>query len=381
MSTIPYIKRKIGSSYLVWFQNSNLYIQLEEPAWFVFQKISRRYKTETITKEFAIRYGVNEEESLVFVSDIRTEIEKMNRKENAAQHLKKDFEVNSNYTFEPRFVHHYRLGNKIITFSFENKHFEHYLHPLISHFETTEESNEMPLFELFAYQDQIVFRFNGEVKGIWSKDETHLVKGLIFMFLINVIYDKTDSDWLMTVHASAITNRKKTILFSAPPNHGKTTIAALLQDRGYKLISDDFVPIDRNTFSAYPFPIAMSVKQSSMDLLSSLFPDLSQKPLNYISPEKSVRYLPYYNGSDLTDWIFPVKDFVFIQYNNSVDFEWEKLDPLKALKLLLDQAWITPAQGNATILFDKISQLSFHKLTYSNNLKALDAITNLFEND
>jgi hypothetical protein len=381
MPTIPHIKRKIGSSYLVWFQNSNFYIQLEEPAWFVFQKVIRRYKTDTIAKEFAERYGVNHKESLAFVCDIRTEIEKMNRKGNSAEHHKKDFEVNNNHTFEPRFVHHYRFGNKIIAFSFENEYFEHYLHPLICHFETKEENNEMPLFELFAFQDQIVFRFNGEVKGIWSKDETHLVKGLIFTFLINVIYDKKDDDWLMTVHASAITDGKKTILFSAPPNHGKTTIAALLQDRGFKLISDDFVPIDRNTLSAYPFPIAMSVKQSSMDLLSSVFPDLSQKPLNYISPEKSVRYLPYDNGSDLTDRIFPVKDFVFIQYNKSVDFEWEKLDLLKGLKFLLDQAWITPVQGNATILFDKILQLSFYKLTYSNNPKALDAITNLFEND
>jgi len=81
------------------------------------------------------------------------------------------------------------------------------------------------------------------------------------------------------------------------------------------------------------------------------------------------------------DWIFPVKDFIFIQYHNSVDFEWEKLDPLEAIKLLLDQAWIAPVQGNAAILFDKILQLSFYKLTYSNNPKALDAITNLFEND
>src|SRR5690606_33142888 len=137
------------------------------------------------------------------------------------------------------------------------------------------------LFELFKSQDMIVFRFNGEVKGTWKKDETHLVKGLIFMYLINVIHGKTEADWLMTVHASAISNGRKTILFSAPPNHGKTTIAALLQNRGYKLISDDFVPIDRNSLKAYPFPIAMSVKQTSMDLLASLFPGLEQKPLNF----------------------------------------------------------------------------------------------------
>jgi hypothetical protein len=196
-----------------------------------------------------------------------------------------------------------------------------------------------------------------------------------------VIHNKTDADWLMTVHASAITNGKKTILFSAPPNHGKTTIAALLQAQGYKLISDDFVPIDRNSFHAYPFPIAMSVKQSSMDLLASLYPALEQKQLNYISPEKSVRYLESNDSFDVANDVYPVHEFIFIEYNKSVDFKWEKLDPLKAMKLLLDQAWVAPNIGNAEILFDRILQTSFIKLTYSNNQKALEAITNLFDHD
>jgi len=201
------------------------------------------------------------------------------------------------------------------------------------------------------------------------------------MFLINLMHDKTDNDWLMTVHASAITNGKKTILFSAPPNHGKTTIAALLQDRGFKLISDDFVPIDRDSFHAYPFPIAMSVKQTSMETLASILPGLEQMPLNYISPEKSVRFLPSNSSNDYKNNIFPVNEFVFIAYNKSVDFEWEKLETIKALKFLLDQAWILPTTGNAEILFDRINQLSFYQLTYSNNQKALDAITNLFKHD
>jgi hypothetical protein len=381
MSAIPYIKKKIGQSYLVWFQNSNLYLQLEEPAWFVLRKTSQRHKTETIAKEFAIRYSLSFGESLLFVQDIRLEINKMNQPGNLQNKINKVSSDLNEYIFKPFSIHRYKPGNKLLAFSFENQYFENYLHPLICHFESTEEFAGMPLFELFAYQEQIVFRFNGEVKGIWTKDETHLVKGLIFMFLINVIHNKTDADWLMTVHASAITNGKKTILFSAPPNHGKTTIAALLQAQGYKLISDDFVPIDRNSFHAYPFPIAMSVKQSSMDLLASLYPALEQKQLNYISPEKSVRYLESNDSFDVANDVYPVHEFIFIEYNKSVDFKWEKLDPLKAMKLLLDQAWVAPNIGNAEILFDRILQTSFIKLTYSNNQKALEAITNLFDHD
>jgi hypothetical protein len=354
---------------------------MEEPAWFVFRKTTKRHSIGTIAREFSVRYSIAPEESLSFVKDIRLEVEKMNQTDHPQDKINEVSSDLNKLTFAPFSIHRYRLGNKMIVFSYQTRLFEHYLHPLISHFETIEEQNGMPLFELFAWQECIVFRFNGEVKGIWTKDETHLVKGLIFMFLINVMYDKTNADWLMTVHASAITNGKKTILFSAPPNHGKTTIAALLQARGYQLISDDFVPIDRNSFLAHPFPIAMSVKESSMDLLASLFPTLEQEPLTYISPEKSVRFLAPDFDLNMQDAIFPVQEYIFIHYDKTVDFAWEKLDLVKAVKLLLDQAWVLPTKGNAELLFDRILQMSFYQLTYSNNQKALDAITNLFDHD
>jgi len=324
MPAIPYLKKKIGGSYLVWFQNSNMYFQLEEPAWFVFRKTAKRYSSLTIAREFADRYGATSGESLAFVSDIRAEIKKMNSNDISPNKAEPDSDEPNEHHFTPYSIHHYRLDNQLISFWYESRLFEHYIHPLIAHLETTEESHEMPLFELFAHQEQIVFRFNGRVKGIWTKEETSFVKGLIFMFLINVMHGKTDADWLMTVHASAITNGKKTILFSAAPGKGKTTIAALLQARGYRLISDDFVPVDRASFCAYPFPIAMSVKEGSMDLLASLFPALEQKTLNYISPEKSVRYLPPYHHADAAKDIYPVREFIFINYDSSVDFILEK---------------------------------------------------------
>lgn len=378
MPAIPYLKKKIGQSYLVWFQNSNMYFQLEEPAWFVFSKTAKRYKSATIAKEFAIRYGVTLVESMTFVRDIRSEIEKMNLSDNLQDKADQFSDELNDHDFVPYSLHHYRLGNKLIAFSYESRLFEHYLHPLMSHFETKEHNPEMPLFELFSHKGKIVFRYKGEVKGVWTNDETHLVKGLIFMYLVNVMHNKTDAEWLMTVHASAITNGKKTILFSAAPGKGKTTIAALLQSHGYRIISDDFVPIDRSSFCAYPFPIAMSVKQGAMDLLAPLFPELEQKTLTYISPEKSVRYMAPAHHHAVAAEIYPVHEFIFVHFDNAVDFIWEKLDPITAIKQLLQEAWIAPAPGNAALLLDRILQISFYQLTYSNNQKALEAITNLF---
>lgn len=381
MSHIQFIKKKIQNSYLIWLQKSNKYIQLEEPAWFVFNKTVKRYKSETIAAEYAVRYGLSPEESLTFVNDIRSGIEQINQQANSIENAN-EFPIElKTYQFNPYSIHNYRFGDNLVEFSYETQLFESWLHPLICHLETKETEDNIPFFELFGYDDRIVFRLNGEVKGVWSNDETHLVKGLIFMNLVNVMFDKSDDFWLMTVHASAITDGRKTILISAGPGNGKTTMAAMLQDRGYQLVSDDFVPIDRYSFCAWPFPIAMSVKHGSMNLLSSIYPDLGLKPLTQLSPEKSVRYLFPENNQKFAKEAFSINEFIFIQYDKAVDFRWEKLDQVKAVKLLLDQSWISPTDGNAAILLDKLSQWSFFRLTYSNNQKALDAITNLFGHD
>ena len=381
MPAIPHIKKKIGNAYLIWFQNTNSFVQLEETAWYVFRKTIQRYRPATLAKNFAIRYDISPENSLSYVNEILSEIEKLNHiipAKNETGHIPDKLK---GYQFKPYSIHHYRFGNKVVPFVFETRNFEYYIHPLISHLEVESTVTEIPLFELFAFNGRIVFRQGGEIKGMWSYDETQFVKGKIFMQLINVMHNKTDAEWLMTVHASAITNQKKTILFSAPPGHGKTTMAALLQSRGYHLISDDFVPIDRNSFSAWPFPIAMSVKEGSMELLASIYPALEQKSLNYLSPEKSVRYFTSDPDFDSSKAVFPVREFVFIEYNTSVDFEWEKLDTATAIKLLLDQAWIVPMPDNAGILLEQIPRISFFKLTYSDNEKAIKAITDLFEHE
>ena len=380
MPAIEYIKHRFGSAFLVWLKKSNLYVHFEEPAWFVFKRTVKRYKLQTIADECVVRYGLSPEESLKYVTDIRCGIEKMNHPMDIGFHKNEYPEDLENYAFEPYSVYSYKFGETIVEFSFETRNFEYYIHPLITHLETTQLSTKNAVFELFAFYDKIAFRLNGEIKGLWTYDETHLVKGLIFMNLVNVIFDKREDFWLMTVHASALTNGQKTILFPAEAGSGKTTIAALLQNRGFKMVSDDFVPIDRKSY-AYPFPIAMSVKQGAVEVLASVFPDLEQKPLNFITSEKSVRYVRPKNDGDFDYQSFPVKEFVFIRYDQTVDFEIIQLDAIVGVKLLLEQAWVAVTEGTPEILFDCLAKWSFFQLSYSNNSKAIEAVTKLFEHD
>lgn len=376
MTNIPFVKRKVGETYLVWFQNSNLYFQLEEPAWFVFSRLADNGVEEIIVYEFSERYEVALDDSRTFVEEIRLKAEEMNQSSEPYHDREETIAVLNDFEFESHSTFKYELGDQIIQFVYGTPWLEKYIHPLIEHLETLHDVTDSFLFELFYWNECVVFRFNKQIKGIWRRDESHFVKGKIFLELINVLHKKTDADWLMTVHASAITNGRKTILFSAEPGSGKTTMAALLQAKGYHLISDDFVPFDKYSIDAYPFPIAMSVKEGSMELLTSFYPELEGKAVNRITSEKSVRYLPIEN--EMMKMVFPVQEIIFIKYDDTIDFKLEKLDPVVALKLLLDQIWVPPAAENVETLFDRIFQFSFYQLTYSHNEKALKAIGKLF---
>ena len=381
MPGIPIVRKKIDQSYLVWFQNSNLYIQLEEPAWFVLRRTVKRYKAETIAAECAKRYSLNFEECLQFVNDVRSNIKELNRPDEPLVRREKFPDELKTRKFVPYSVKRYQITEKIIEFAFGNPQFESYFNPLISYLQTDKSNGKMSQFELFDDEGKSVLRLNGEIKGVWTKDRTHRLIGFTYMSMINEMYSKNDDFWLMTVHAAALTNGKKTILIPAESGSGKTTMAALLQNRGYQLLSDDFVPIDRHLFRAWHFPMAMSVKHGALDVLSSLYSGLEQKPITETPAKKSVRYLHPDYDPERPNTASPVKDVIALKYDPTVEFEFKKADRIKAIRLMLDQSWILPTPGNAGIFLDQVAEWSFYELTYSNNEKALDAISKLFDHE
>lgn len=379
MEEIEFVHKQIKDSHLVWIKHCNLYFKLEEPAWFVFSEITKRQNLETIAREVSSRYDYTYADSLNFVKEIRQRTYSMSRQPQSSTPEIIPEEEYSGLEFTPYSTRCYQLQNTIVTFSYETAWLENYIHPLLQHLETSGRPERKACFELFSHQNRVIFRLNGTVIGNWATNQSEYVKGRVLLELANVIYHKTDSDWLMTLHASAVTNGQKTILFSAAPGSGKTTFAALLQANGYRILSDDFVPLERDSFKAYSLPLAMSVKPGSLELLTAFYPTLDTNRLVKSNTNKIVKYLPI--DAETTQLIFPVKEIVFIKYDNTVDFLLEEVEPIEALNTIIDEAWIPPNPENVEQFMHRVSKTLFYKLSYSNNTKAINAITQMFKND
>lgn len=373
--TAPVI-REIDGMYVVWFSNGNQYLRLEEPAFFVFQNEQQGINREVIVSRCAERYCIHTDESRKFVTEILDGIEAIKQWETRKDPDNFTDEELRLKQFSLFSVRNYSVNGKPLRFHFETRLYEYYLHPLLQHLETETYCSEPILFELFGHNDRIVLRVNHQVKGVWTEEESHLLKGMAFLQILNAVYQRGDNDWMAIVHGSAVTNGAKTIVFTASPGSGKSTIAALLKQKGFALVSDDFVPVERSSQHVFPFPAAMSVKDGATDLLSAFYPSLKGDVESQLSlTNKQVRYLPV-EGEAVPA---PVKEIIFIKYDRAVDFEMEELPRIEALKMLLDETWTFPSDENAGQFLDWYSGLTCYRLTYSNNEKAIQTIVQLFE--
>ena len=359
---------------MLWIEKGNRFIWFEEPAYFVASSYLCGTDKVSIAQACISRYHVDEEESLNFVAEVIAGVDSYERSNNSEPSDVLNKEIRGK-EFAPFSFHNYSINSRILNFRFEKERYEYYLHPLLKHLETDEITNRTIVFEMFEHNNKIVLSVDDQVCGIWDEDETHLLKGMAFLQILNAVYEKKDDDWMTVIHASAVTNGKKTIAFTASPGSGKSTIAALLLQRGYSLVSDDFVPIERTTGNAFHVPIAMSVKEDATTILSMFYPSLLEQAETHRSlTNKKVKYL-YFRETVTPS---PVKEIIFIKYDPDVDFEMEKLPRIEALKLLLDEAWTYPSAVNAGSFLDWFTGLVCYRLTYSNNEKAIKVIDQLF---
>lgn len=378
MRKISFLKKKIDGAYLVWFKGSDNYMQLEEPAWFVLSKLSKRYSIDTVANLCVLRYNQDFGICLKFVKDVLSKVEEVSRESMVSAQNKHVPDQAQAKSFVPYANRKYQLSDKVVGFCYETQELESLIHPLIGYLEIGKTEIVHSTIELYEFEGNSVLRANGSVKGIFSGDRIHRLIGFTYMSMINEMYGKDDDFWLMTVHAAAVTNGKKAILIPAGSGSGKTTLAAMLQRNGYRLLSDDFIPIDKEEFRAWHFPIAMSVKSGSLDVLSDIYPNLAQEPLKHTNSNKTVRYLyPDYDPMKDSKG-FPIREVVSVKYDPKIDFSLRKADTMTLVKLLLDQSWILPKDGNAEIFLNRVSKLKFYELTYSDNKKALEGIAKIF---
>jgi HprK-related kinase A len=96
--------------------------------------------------------------------------------------------------------------------------------------------------------------------------------------------------WLL-LHASGVERDGRALLMSGHSGAGKSTLSALLAERGWRLLGDEFALIDLATGAVHPFPRPISLKNEAIAVMSAEVAEDRLGPLLAGTPKGDVRHL------------------------------------------------------------------------------------------
>ncbi|MET0270309.1 MAG: HprK-related kinase A, partial [Sphingomonas sp.] len=96
--------------------------------------------------------------------------------------------------------------------------------------------------------------------------------------------------WLL-LHASCVERGGRALLMSGHSGAGKSTLSALLGERGWRLLGDEFVLLDPVTGLVHPFPRPVSLKNGAIAVMAAEAEEGRFGPLIPATPKGDIRHL------------------------------------------------------------------------------------------
>ncbi len=124
----------------------------------------------------------------------------------------------------------------------------------------------------------------------------------------------------LLLHASAVERDGRALLMTGHSGAGKSTLAALLGERGWRFLGDEFALVDLESGALHPFPRAISLKNEAVYLF-----DVEEERLGPVlagTPKGRIRHLrPQANAIARMDETARPALILFPRYGRDLDRE------------------------------------------------------------
>lgn len=95
----------------------------------------------------------------------------------------------------------------------------------------------------------------------------------------------------LLLHASVVEKDGRALLMSGESGSGKSTMAALLGEAGWRLLADEFALIDLDSGLAVPFPRPVSLKNAGITAVRDVVGEGRLGPLMAATPKGDIRHM------------------------------------------------------------------------------------------
>lgn len=122
----------------------------------------------------------------------------------------------------------------------------------------------------------------------------------------------------LLIHAASVEKDGRALILSGESGSGKSTLAALLAERGWRFMGDEFALIDLATGAVVPFPRPTSLKNAAIDVLEAEVAADRFGPRLKDTPKGDIRHLvPQSSALDRMQDRAPPALLLFPQYGDT----------------------------------------------------------------
>jgi hypothetical protein len=227
------------------------------------------------------------------------------------------------------------IRDQVFAFAVEGARDAANLQVVFRHLETPNARPDFLLEVRAAVEGETALVIDG-IECMRTRVEEQLV-GAINQIILERIYPGVE--WLAMIHGGAVARNGKGLAFPAPSGSGKTTLIAYLLACGYKYFADDLIALSLPAGEVAPWPLPLSIKAGSWDVLSSIYPDLLSFPRYDTGRGECRQIVPPSTVWDNSH--VPLKYVFFPRYVAGATANLAKLTPFEALeRFLSDHIWL-----------------------------------------
>jgi HprK-related kinase A len=95
----------------------------------------------------------------------------------------------------------------------------------------------------------------------------------------------------LLLHAAAVERDGLALLMTGESGSGKSTLSALLGERGWRFLGDEFALVDLEEGRLHPFPRAVSLKNQAIDVIEGVADPVRLGPKLQGTPKGTIRHL------------------------------------------------------------------------------------------